>query len=83
LPKTQRGTQQVVNGGDISLAMNMLVMVTECTMSAMDSMRKKEQGEKKSEKINFVLERHIRVGSKECGGTESAGRGKRKRKESR
>jgi hypothetical protein len=52
-------------------------------MSAMDSMRKKEQGEKKSEKINFVLERHIRVGSKECGGTESAGRGKRKRKESR
>lgn len=50
-------------------------------MSAMNSMRKKEQeGEKQSEKRNFGLERHIRCGSKECGGTESAGRGREREK---
>lgn len=50
-------------------------------MSAMNSMRKKEQeGEKQSEKRSFGLERHIRCGSKECGGTESAGRGRKEKR---
>lgn len=68
--------QRVYDAGDIELAMNLLVAVSVGTMKvAMNGMRKEEQeGEKKSEKRNFVLERHVRDGSKECGSTESAGK---------
>jgi hypothetical protein len=80
LPNARKeATQRVQDARDINLAMNILFAVTVGTMQvSMNSMREKEQeGEKKSEKGNFVLERHIRDGSKECGSTESAGREKR------
>jgi len=47
--------------------------------SAMSSVReKKQEGEKKSEKRNFALSSHTVYGDglKECGSTESAGRGR-------
>lgn len=68
--------------------MDMLVVGRKGTVdmmngeSAMSSVReKKQEGEKKSEKGNFALSGHTVYGDglKECGSTESAGRGKGER----